>query len=214
MVHSRASARADADKVRGCDAAQVAAVRLPACCRLTLLSQHLIQNYWTCPRSWLDKSTCSHDALTGLQTQDQSAAHWRAKAVAMLPNYAARETHLRGRATPQLGHLLLLPDLLHSPNQPCWTSGTADSRTHGCFYFADKPSHGIWSSVPRQMPEDVCWPLMLCRPLCTARLCICTASALLYMLLAVCKDDCSRRDGCHLLDIPCRLQLTRLGTGG
>ena len=165
MEHSCASAIADADGVRGCDAAQVAAVRLPACCRLTLLSQHLIQNYWACPRSWLDKSTCSHDALTGLQTQDQSAAHWRPKAVAMLPNYAARDTHLRCRATPQLGHLLLLPALLHSPNQPCWTSVAADNRTYVCFRFTDKRSHGIWSSMLRQMSEQVCWPFMLCRPL-------------------------------------------------
>jgi hypothetical protein len=47
-MHSGASAdgTGDADIVRACDAAQLDAIGMPACCRLILLALHLAQIDW------------------------------------------------------------------------------------------------------------------------------------------------------------------------
>ena len=161
--------------MRACNPAQVAAVCLPAGCRLTLLPLRLVQLL-----SWLNESTCSYDAhrltdegLVGSTLAYQGFCYIAELCCSRDAPTLPSNTTTRASAAPAA----LLPHLLHSPNQPCWTPVTAANRTHVCFSLVDEKPHGVLSSMLRQIPEHVCWPLTLCRPLCTARRCICTASA-------------------------------------
>ena len=127
-----------------------------------------------------EQSTCSYDAhrltdegLVGSTLAYQGFCYIAELCCSRDAPTLPSNTTTRASAAPAA----LLPHLLHSPNQPCWTPVTAANRTHVCFNLVDEKPHGVLSSMLRQIPEHVCWPLTLCRPLCTARRCICTASA-------------------------------------